>query len=335
MTSPTRENLYWDNMKNQVERKEISGLNKRLDRLEKSLNRMRVFLGKGGTIEHSLSEIYSDLIEIGNMLTEIQKHNRSDLKEMELLTARHRGLLDDFESLSDDVNRQNKGMVLSSSRTIPDFLYNITRRYRKMWKIFEYISAASGIAIILFTLVSITYYCAYGVLPLISQNVTVPPLIKAFGFISGLFAGLFVHEFAHGIVLANNGIKIKEVGAMAGSMIGGFIEADEETFIQADKTVHLRFNASSIGTNGLLAVILIIISVTVSSHFLLYLALGNLFFGVINSFPVRPLDGGWVYEDIANIYIENKMLKQVFLSLRYVVVFLWLVIFSYSAISFH
>lgn len=318
-----------------MERKEISGLHKRLDRLEKSLDRVRIFLGKGGTVEYSLSDIYSDMTDVGEIIKGIQKQGRYDLKEIESLVKRQKNLLTEFELLSDEVNRQTKGMVLVSRRTIPEFFKKITGKYSRAWRFFEFFSTVSGIGIIAFTLWSITYYCAFGDLPLIELNSDVSPLLKALGFISGLVAGLIVHEFAHGIVLANNGIEIKEAGAMAGSMVGGFIEADETTFFQADKSVHLRFNASSIGTNAVFAILLIFISKTVSSDFLMYLALGNLFFGVINSFPIRPLDGGWVYEDIANIYIKNKILKTVYLSLRYAFVILWLILFSYSAISFH
>lgn len=322
-------------MVHQVKRNIISELNKRLDHAAKSLDRMRTFLKSGVMIDYSLSDVYNDIFDIGTSLNEIQKNDDFDLNEIEILAARQRDLLVELESLSDDFNRQSKGMVLVSRRTIPDFFYEITGRCRKMWRFFEYISAASGLAIILFALTSITYYSAYGGLPFIQMASVVSPLVKGSGFIFGLIIGLIVHEFAHGIVLANNGIRIKEIGAMAGSMVGGFIEADEETFFQSDQNVHLRFNASSIGTNALLALVLILVAAVIKSDLIMYLALGNLFFGVINSLPVRPLDGGWVYEDIAKIYLKNKILKQTFLSLRYVIVILWLVLFSYSAITFH
>lgn len=322
-------------MVHQVERNKLSELNKRLDHAAKSLDRMCTFHKSGVMIDYSLNDAYNDIFDIGASLNEIQKNDDFDLNEIEVLAARQRDLLAEFESLLDDFNLQSKGMVLVSRRTIPDFFYKITGRCQKMWRFFEYISAASGLAIILFALISITYYSAYGSLPFIQMASVVSPLVQGFGFIFGLIIGLIVHEFAHGIVLANNGIKIKEIGAMAGSMVGGFIEADEETFFQSDQNVHLRFNASSIGTNALFALVLILVAAVITSDFIMYLALGNLFFGVINSFPVRPLDGGWVYEDIAKIYLKNKILKQTFLSLRYLIVILWLVLFSYSAITFH
>jgi len=319
----------------QVERNKLTELNKRLDHVAKSLERMCTFHKSGVMIDYSLSDLYDDIFDIGASLKEIQKNDHFDLKEIEVLAARQRDLLAKFESLSEDFNRQPKGTILVSRKTIPDFFYKITGRHRKMWRLFEYISAASGLAIILFALISITYYTAYGGLPFIQMASAASPLVQGFGFIFGLIIGLIVHEFAHAIVLANNGIKIKEVGAMAGSMVGGFIEADEDTFFQSDQAVHLRFNASSIGTNALLALVLIIVAAVIKSDLIMYLALGNLFFGIINSLPVRPLDGGWVYEDIAKIYLKNNILKQTFLSLRYIVVILWLILFSYSAITFH
>lgn len=115
---------------------------------------------------------------------------------------------------------------------------------------------------------------------------------------------------------------------MATSMIGGFVEADEDTFLKADPTVHLRFNASSIGTNALLAIILIIIGLLLSSDIFIYLALGNLFFGFINSFPISPMDGGWVYEDLVKLYLKNKKIKSIFLGARFVFFVLWLILFT-------
>jgi Zn-dependent protease len=97
--------------------------------------------------------------------------------------------------------------------------------------------------------------------------------------------------------------------------------------------VHLRFNASSIGTNFLTAVVLSLIGVLISSELLLYLALGNLFFGFINSFPITPLDGGWVYEDLVNLHLANKKVKGFFLSARFVIFVLWLLLFTFSCLS--
>jgi Zn-dependent protease len=208
-------------------------------------------------------------------------------------------------------------------------------RYRSFWKIYEMISTLFGVGIIAFTLIILTYFSAYGHFPLMQQHNGGSLLIKAVGFMIGLVAGLCVHEFAHGVVLANNGIKIKQVGVMAGSIVGGFIEADEDTFFQADRKVHLRFNASSIGTNALFAVLLGFIAVLTSSDLLLFLSLGNLFFGIINSFPILPLDGGWVYEDLINIYLKNKTIKKILLSVRFAFGIIWLILFTCSVLRYN
>lgn len=108
-------------MVHQVERNKISELNKRLDHAAKSLDRMRTFHKSGVMIGHSLSDAYNDIFDIGASLNEIQKNGDFDLNEIEALAARQRNLLTEFESLSDDFNRQSKGMVLVSRRTIPNF----------------------------------------------------------------------------------------------------------------------------------------------------------------------------------------------------------------------
>lgn len=307
-------------------------MNNHLHRLEKELDRIQTVQGKGCTVDYSLSDIYSDLTDIGESLKKIHAEKNFSTDEVLDTDRRYKDLLVRFESIVNGNKLQNKGMVLASERTIPEFFYRITARYRGFWRLFEIITTFSGIGIIAFTLIGLTYFSAAGGFPTIGRFSGGLPLIKASGFIAGLVVGLFTHEFAHGVVLANNGIKITQAGLMAGSMVGGFIEADETTFFQADREVHLRFNASSIGTNALLAVIFGVIAVIIHSRFLFFIALGNLFFGFINSFPICPLDGGWVYEDLIKIYVKNTVLKKIFLSVRYAFAVLWLVLFTYSVL---
>jgi Zn-dependent protease len=299
------------------------------------MERMQVFHRKGGKSGYSLSELYTNLTDLGEILEKVQTAKSYKEYELDEINRRHKDLLTKFESAADEVSMQEKGMVLVSERTIPEFFYNITMRYRSFWKVYEIISTLFGVGIIAFTLIILTYFSAYGHFPLMQHNGGGSPLIKAVGFMIGLVVGLCVHEFAHGIVLANNGIKIKQAGLMAGSMVGGFIEADEDTFFQADRKVHLRFNASSIGTNALLGVLLGFIAVLISSELLLFLSLGNLFFGIINSFPILPLDGGWVYEDLINIYLKNKIIKKILLSVRFAFGILWLILFTCSALGYN
>ncbi len=310
-------------------------LNNRLDRLEKDVQRIQAYNGKGMKADNSLNDVYSSFVNMGEILKQTQAENNNKTDELNDICVRYKDLFAKFEFVADEFNSQNKGMVLVSKRAIPEFFYNITMRYRRFWNIYEKIATFFGVGIIAFTLIILTYFSAYGHFPLLQQNSGGTQAIKAFGFIAGLVIGLCVHEFAHGVVLANNGIKIKQVGVMAGSMVGGFIEAEETTFFQADRRVHLRFNASSIGTNALLAVLLGLIAMLTSSGLLLYLSLGNLFFGIINSFPILPLDGGWVYEDLINIYLTNKIIRKILLYARFAFAILWLILFTFSVLSYH
>ena len=317
-----------------MERAELAGLNNHLSKLEKNLTRIQVFQGKGCAVGSLLGDIYSDLRDVGVCLKKAQaeKSGKTD-EELVEITERHKDLLTKFESITNEVESQDEGMVIASKSTLPDFFYRITSRYRGMWRFFEAITTAFGIGIVVFSVVALTYFFAFGTIPFIQFTEGGISGINSLGFVVGIILGLCVHESAHCVVLANNGIKIKRVGAMAGSIVGGFIEADETTFSQAEPGVHLRFNASSIGTNALVAVVLSLIGLLTSSELLIFLALGDLFFGFINSFPIRPLDGGWVYEDLINMYVADKKIKEIFLSARFVILILWIVLFTYSVIA--
>lgn len=317
-----------------MRRAERAGLDNHLCRLEKNLSKIQAFQEKGCAVEGSLGEIYCDLRDLGNYLKKVQSEKTVEAdEELAQITERHKNLLITFESISNEASSQSSGVVIASKSTIPDFFYRITGRYQGIWKFFETLTTIFGVGIIGFILIALTYFFASGNIPFIQFNEGGITGINGLGFVVGVVLGLCVHEFAHGIVLANNGIKIKRVGMVAGFIVGGVIDADETTFFQAKPQVRLRFNAASIGANALVAVVLIFIGILISSKFLIFIALGDLLFGFLNSFPIRPLDGGWVYEDLVNIYLADKNIKEIFLSARFVILILWVVLFTYSALS--
>lgn len=306
----------------------LTSLNKHLSKLEKNLASIETFRNKGCPVDSSLGEIYLDLKNVGVYLQEAQSQdNEKTNQELAKTTERYRNLLAKFESIADDVNVQDQGMVISSNNTLPEFFVRITSRYQDWWKKFERITTLFGIGMIVLTIVGPTYYLAVGNIPLMQYIELEMSGVSALVFILGLILALVVHEFAHGIILANNGIKIMRVGAMAGSMVGGFVEAEETTFFQSEPVVRLRFNATGLGTNALLALILLVIGIASSSQLFLLLALSNLFFGFINSFPISPLDGGWVYEDMIKLYLTNPQVKRFLLNLPLGIFVLWIILF--------
>jgi|GEM_PF-3508583 len=311
-----------------MQQPKLVNLNKQLSKMEKNLARIQAFQDKGCAVDSSLSEAYLDLRDVGAYLESAQAEKKTEIdQELAETTQRYKNLLVKFESIADEVKLHDEGMVMASSSTLPDFFYRITSHYQAVWKKIEITTTVLGIGMIGFTLISLTYFLVLGKIPFIKFYDGGMSGINGLVFGVGVILGLCVHESAHGVVLANNGIKIKRVGAMAGSIVGGFVEADETTFFQAEPRVHLRFNASGIGTNALLAVTLVVIGLLTSSQLLLFLALGNLFFGFINSFPISPLDGGWVYEDIIKLYLTSPKLKALFLSAPFFIFIIWIILF--------
>ncbi len=311
-----------------MQQSKLANLNKHLSKLEKNLDRIQAFQEKGCAVESSLGDVYLDLRDVGAYLERVQTEKDIKMdKELAETTERYKNLLAKFELIANEEKLHDEGMVMASKSTLPEFFCRITSRYRIVWRVFEIMSTVFGVGMIGFTLISVTYFLAVGNVPFKQFYVGAVSAANGLMFMAGVVLGLCVHEFAHGVVLAYNGIGIKRVGTMAGSMVGGFVEADETTFFQAEPRVPLRFNASGIGTNFLLAVVLVVIGILTSSQLLLFLALGNLFFGFINSFPISPLDGGWVYEDLVKFYLNSEKVKGIFRSLPFVVFILWIILF--------
>lgn len=305
-----------------------SSINKHISKLEYNLLKIEELHNKGCAVNSSLGEAYLDLKDLGAYLNEAQAKQNDDMVDQELaeLGERYKTLWVKFEAVADAASMQDQGMVMASNKTLPDFFCQLTSRFPAGSKLYERIAALFGIGMVGFSLISPTYYLLMGKLPFLSGFGQLAGT-NALVLVLGAILGLLVHESAHGIVLANNGIKIERIGAMAGSMVGGFVEAEETSFFQADPKVHLRFNAAGIGTNALLALILITLGVVTSTPFLVLLAIGNLFFGFINSFPISPLDGGWVFEDLIKFYLAGNIAKRVALSLPLVVFILWIILF--------
>lgn len=308
-----------------MQRAELAGLNDYLGKLEKNLARLRALREKGCLVDSSLYDIFSDLTNVGARLEKARAEGNGASKLGEI-RERHKRLLAELEYIRNEVKSQDEGVIFASKTILPGFFYRITSHYRGFWKFYEAVVTLFGVGIIGYTLITLTYFFAFGDIPLIQFPAGGISPKNSLGFLSGVILGACVHEFAHGVVLANNGIKIMQVGALAGSLVGGFVEADEVTFGQTEPRVHLRFNASSIGTNALAAVVLSLIGLLTSSDLVLFMALGDLFFGVTNSFPVRPLDGGWVYEDLINMYLPNKKIRWILSNARFVMVIVWLLL---------
>ncbi len=305
-----------------------ASINKYLIKLEKNLLRIEEFQKKGCPIESSMGDIYLELRNVGAYLKQAQAEEKSIINhELADTFERYKKLLLKFESVADEVQSQDERMVVASDKALPQLFARIIKRCPGFWKNFERLASGFGFGMVGLTIIGPTYYLAAGKVPFMQYYQVEMSAVNALVFVVGVIVGLCVHEFAHGIVLANNGIGIKRIGAMAGSMVGGFVEAEENSFFQADPRVHWRFNAAGIGTNALLGVILAVVGLLTSSQEFLFLALGNLFFGFINSYPISPLDGGWVYGDLIKLYINSKKVNNIFMALPLVIFVLWISLF--------
>ncbi|MCG0278397.1 MAG: hypothetical protein L5656_07675, partial [Thermanaeromonas sp.] len=281
---------------------------------------------------NSLEDIYAELAGLGILVrTQQEGATEGGGQELEQVLERYEKLLASLEDIRKYNNEEGSGIVVESHHILPHLLHHITKNCRGLWQLYEAVATFLGVASVALTLIILTYFFAVGGMTIrLVGGAT--GAAGCLGFLLGLILGTCVHELGHAVVLANNGIQIRRIGAAAGSFIGGFIEADEAAFWRVNPEVRLRFNAASIGTNTLVGVILAIVAALAYSEPLLFVAAGVLFFGITNSLPVRPLDGGWVYEDLVTRYASNPKAMRLLLKVRYAALVAWLVLFIRSTL---
>jgi Zn-dependent protease len=310
-----------------------ASINKYLRRVENNLLRIEDFHKRGCPVDSSMGELYLDLKNLGAYLKQVQSEDISTTsQELAESNERYKELLLKYESLVDKIQSREERGVVASSKTLPLWFESLSKVYPGFWGSFERLATAFGLGMIGFTIIGPSYFLAAGQIPFAQYYQLEMNTLNALVFVLGIFIGLLLHEFAHAVVLAHNGIGIKRVGAMAGSMLGGFVEAEESSFLQAHPRVHFRFNAAGIGTNLLLAVVLMLIGGLMSSQVLIFLGLGSLFFGFINSYPIKPLDGGWVYGDLVNSYLKDDKVRNSLLTLPLLMFVVWILLFVRSAL---
>ncbi len=317
-----------------MQQTELGGLEKRLVKLEKSLAGLRRAAQRGCPLSTTLDDIDRELIEMSKFLKSVKESNENRTnQEYDKVAALFKRVRDELESIADVQESADQGITLTSSDKIPSFIYRLSSRFPRFWKAFEYITAALGIAMVPFSIWFMTYLIAFWRLPFLPWQSGMFSGLNMAGFAVGFLIAAVFHEGAHGIVLANNGIKIRRVGAVIGLLVGGMVEADEETFEKADPKVKLRFNAASIGNNALIAILLELLWVVSRVDFFAFMAIGDLVFGVMNSMPVSPKDGGWVYDDLVDMYLHSDGLKKAASSVRFILLIGWVVLLAWAGFA--
>jgi len=310
-----------------MQQTELVTLEKRLTKIGKSLDGLRSAAQRGAPLESTLGDINQSLNGYGAALKELRDENEGLRDDPDFLrvTALFREVRDKLEHIYDGAEPSEPAVHVTSGEWLPKFFAQTAEKHPGLWKTFEKVVYFLGALMVPFGLGYITFAVFKWQLPFLPQNGWGRDAVF-FGL--GFFGGLVVHEFAHGIVLANNGIGIKRVGAVFGKIIGGMVEAEEESFFQSDPVIYTRFSAAGIGCNALTAFVLLVLGALTGIRALTFLGAGDLLCGVMNAYPASPMDGGWVYEDLVERHVQSESLRRVLLGGRIVFFFLWLILFA-------
>jgi membrane-associated protease RseP (regulator of RpoE activity) len=177
--------------------------------------------------------------------------------------ARARGLLPSFVSAT--------GPVLTLHTKRGKRLLNWLATPKRAWRAWGNFGLGVALVVLLGTVVVlVTSAAATLVNPPEPSPVTQPrnalvipglndflPLSVAPEIVAGLFVGMVVHEFGHGIMSRVEGIEVASMGAvfLAVLPIGAFVEPDEESQKQTDRGSRARMFAAGV-TNNFLVVVL-------------------------------------------------------------------------------
>jgi membrane-associated protease RseP (regulator of RpoE activity) len=143
----------------------------------------------------------------------------------------------------------------------------------RFWKLFASIGIVVGILSMVLVVSSLFYalYSTYFLkVPLEGVKAVIPGVTIPFWYgIIGLITVLVVHEFSHGIIARNEGVAIRNMGAVFLTIIpiGAFLEPDEEELKQKSRASRLRVYSAGSFANIILSIFALIAWWIIGSSF--------------------------------------------------------------------
>jgi len=154
-----------------------------------------------------------------------------------------------------------------SSETFKRILYRYSGKWKKMWKMFSYMSVLLGLGLtffaMIFLLLNLMKIFFWG-----GQRAIIAPIIPGVTlslywlpyFLIAVVIAIFIHEMAHGILALREGVNIKAAGALLLAIFpGGFVEIDEEELNRLPHVSRMKIFSAGASSNMLAGLIVFLL----------------------------------------------------------------------------
>jgi len=154
-----------------------------------------------------------------------------------------------------------------NSETFKRILYKYSSKWRKMWKIFSYLSVLLGLGLIFFAMIFLLLNLME-IFSLGGRRAIITPVIPGVTlslywlpyFLVAVVIAIFTHEAAHGILALSEGISIKAAGALLLAIFpGGFVEIDEKELTRLPHISRMKIFSAGASSNMLSGLIVFLL----------------------------------------------------------------------------
>lgn len=303
--------------------KQIESLEKWLDRIEKEVEKFKDFKSKAA-LRLTLNDLLLECKYIDQNVRHLLNKSKSeeDHKKLNSIVCRTTTLMEEVSRLLITCEDQEKNYKLLDEKVLPKIIKNIVNRTFKFWWIYSLLAPFIGYMSIAYAFFIVTFVVLTLRLPFPFYIFTKATIEDLLALTLGLIFAFVLHEFFHAAIAIVNGVEIKAMGFTISEFTGGFIHIDQKAYSKG-KHFLTAFNAAGISGNMLLGLAFCLCANLMHINSLFWFGMANMLLGLINSFPFKFSDGGWLYKDFLE-GLHNKSLKKIFKNIPYLIILIWI-----------
>ncbi|RLE53294.1 MAG: hypothetical protein DRJ33_01445 [Candidatus Methanomethylicota archaeon] len=304
---------------------EIEHLEKRLEKLEKQAEKL-----KEVKLKAALSRTVSDFLldcKYANQYAQYLMHKAERNEDIERLSCVMRKIANLVEDMSRvlmtcEVERFEKHTKLASEKTLPQAVKNIVKASPSMWLAYSSLAPYIGYLTMAYAFFAVTYSVLTLKPPPPLYIPIRPAIVDLLALTLGFALAFAIHEFFHAAVALAHGVDIKSIGFTMGEFTGGFVHVSQEAYEKGERFL-TAFSAAGIGGNIVFGLLFYLLGSFLNISSLFWLGTANVLLAVINAFPFKLSDGGWLYTDLLR-GIRSESLRKAFENIPRLMTLVWI-----------
>lgn len=304
---------------------EIEHLEKRLEKLEKQAEKLKEVKFKA-----ALSRTVSDFLldcKYANQYAQylMRKAERSeDIERLSYVTRKIVNLVEEMSRIlvACEVERLEKHAKLSSEKALPQAVKSVVKASPNVWLAYSSLAPYIGYLTMAYAFFAVTY-SVLTLKPPPPLYIPIKPAIEdLLTLVLGFALAFAIHEFFHAAVALAHGVDIKSIGFTMGEFTGGFVHVSQEAYEKGTRFL-TAFSAAGIGGNMIFGMLLYMAGTFSGVVNLFWLGTANVLLAVINAFPFKLSDGGWLYTDLLR-GIRSESLRKAFENIPRLMTLVWI-----------